>query len=172
MEQLAAFAFGIALLGGGYDLLTRKIPNWITFSGAAVGLAAQIYFSGFVGGLHSLWGMGVALLLFLPIYIFQYMGAGDVKLLMAVGAWLDGLAIFYVAVGAILVGALYAFVEILYRRRLLAVAKNTFSFLRSVFVPGLVVEKIKLDESRKFAFGICIALSTAIYIFLKHEGKI
>jgi prepilin peptidase CpaA len=172
MEQLGAIGFGFALLGGVYDLLTRRIPNWITFSGAALGLAAQIYLSGLVGGLHSLLGMGIALLLFLPIYVFQYMGAGDVKLLMAVGAWFNGVAVFYIAVGAILVGAVFAFFEIVFRGRLLAVAKNTFSFLRSVFVPGLVVEKLKVDESRKFAFGICIAIATALFIYLRHEGKL
>ncbi len=132
MEQLGAFAFACGLLGGVYDLLTKRIPNWITFGGAGLGFAMQIYYGGFPGALHSLLGMLVALLLFLPIYVFGYMGAGDVKLLMAVGAWLNGIHILYVAIGSILVGACYALGEIIWRGRLLAVVRNTYSFLRSV----------------------------------------
>jgi prepilin peptidase CpaA len=171
MEQLGPFAFACGLLGGVYDLLTRRIPNWITFGGAGLGLIVQIYYGGFPGALHSLLGMLVALLLFLPIHVFGYMGAGDVKLLMAVGAWLNGIQILYVALGSILVGAAYALVEIIIRRRFLAVVKNTYLFLRSVFVPGLVVEKLRVDD-RKFAFGICIAISTALWMYLRHEGRL
>lgn len=169
MEQLEAFAFGCGLLGGIYDLLTKRIPNWITFSGLGLGMAAQVYQFGWPGLMYSGAGIVVALLLFFPIYAFGYMGAGDVKLLMAVGAWLNGTSIAYVALGSILVGACYALIDILFRRRLLIVVRNTYSYLRSIFVPGLVVENLRVD-SRKFPFGICIAVSTALWIYLKHGG--
>lgn len=171
MEQLEAFAFGCGLFGGVYDLLTKRIPNWITFSGITLGIAAQVFQLGLPGLWQSFAGVLVALLLFFPIYAFGYMGAGDVKLLMAVGAFVNGTAILYIALGSILVGASYALVDICIRKRLFIVIKNTFSYLRSIFVPGLVVENLKVD-ARKFPFGICIAISTAIWIYFKHGGQL
>src|SRR5262245_35834880 len=129
MEQLS-FAFAIALLGGVHDLLTRRIPNWLTFSSLLLGLGVQAWLAGWPGLLAAGAGVGVGGLLFFPLFALGYMGAGDVKLLMAVGAWVGGRDCLHVAVLSVLLGAVYAFFEITYRGRLVAVAKNTYSFLR------------------------------------------
>lgn len=170
MEQLNAIAFALALFGGMHDLLTRRIPNWFTFPAMVAGLAAQAYFLGGAGLLDGLGGLALAFACFLPMYAFGYMGAGDVKLLMVVGAWMGVRACCNVMVASVLLGAAFALVEVIYRGRLLAVLKNTYSFLRSVFVPALVAERIKVDETRKFAFGVCIAGAVALVIYLGPAG--
>ena len=170
MEQLSAIALAIALVGGMHDLLTKKIPNWLTLPAMALGLLAQIWLGGWMGGLQALAGVAVAFALYFPVHFLGYMGAGDVKLLMAVGAWLGGRDCLHVAALAIVLGAAYALVEIIWHRRLLAVIRATYSFLRSIFVPVLVVEKLRLDENRKFAFGICVAGGVAGMIYLRHSG--
>jgi prepilin peptidase CpaA len=172
MEQLSAAAFAVSLLGGVHDLLTRRIPNWLTFPAMLIGVGAQAWVFGWAGALDGTLGLLLGFALYFPIYAFGYMGAGDVKLLMAVGAWLGWSGCFYVAVGAVLIGAAYALVEVAYRGRLLAVAVNIFKFLRALLLPGLVPEKLRLDESRKFAFGICLALAVAGVIFLRHSGRL
>lgn len=172
MEQLSSAAFALALVGGVHDLLTKKIPNWVTFTGVALGLIAQFWLLGLPGLLDGLLGFGLGFALYFPIYAFGYMGAGDVKLLMAVGAWVGWRGCLYVAAGAVLIGAVYALGEIIYRGRLLAVVKNTYSFLRALFVPGLLPEKLNVDHGRKFAFGICIAGAVAALIYLRHGGRL
>ena len=70
------------------DIRSRRIPNLLTF-GAAL---AAIVFHTFASGLDGLsaatfgWLLGVAM--FLPFFALGGMGAGDVKLLAALGAWL------------------------------------------------------------------------------------
>lgn len=176
MEQLSgtlsSAAFAISVLGGVHDLLTRRIPNWLTFPAAALGLAAQVWLAGFAGLLDGFLGLLLGFALFFPIYLFGHMGAGDVKLQMAVGAWLGWWLGLHVAVGAVILGAAYALVEIVFRGRLVAVVKNTYSFLRALLVPGLVVEKLKVDEKRKFAFGICIAGAVGVVIWMRHAGRL
>lgn len=172
MEQLGAAAFAFSLYGGVHDLLTRRIPNWLTFTGMLAGLIAQAWFFGLPGAADSALGILLGFALFFPIYAFGYMGAGDVKLLMAAGAFTGWNGCLHIAVISIVLGAAYALVEISYRGRLIAVVKNTYFFLRSVLVPGLVVEKLKVDENRKFAFGICIAGGVAIWIYLRHSGRL
>jgi prepilin peptidase CpaA len=172
MEQLSAAAFAVSLLGGVNDLLTRKIPNWLTFTAMAVGLAAQAWLMGTPGLLDGALGLGLGFALFFPVYALGYMGAGDVKLLMAVGAWVGWSDCLKIAVGSIVIGAAYALIEITLRGRLPAVIRSTYSFLRALLVPGLVAEKLKLDENRKFAFGICVALAVAGLIMLRHQGRV
>lgn len=172
MDQLSSAAFALALLGGVHDLLTKKIPNWLTFTGMALGLIAQFWLLGLPGALDGFLGLALGFALYFPIYAFGHMGAGDVKLLMVVGAWIGWRGCFHVAVGAVVIGAVYALAEIIYRGRLLAVVKNTYSFLRALLLPGLVAEKLKVDEGRKFAFGICIAGAVAALVYLRHSGRL
>lgn len=176
MEQLSgtlsSAAFAISLLGGVHDLLTRRIPNWLTFPAVALGLGAQAWVAGWGGLLDGFLGVLLGFALFFPIYALGHMGAGDVKLQMAVGAWLGWWLGLHVAVGAVALGAAYALVEVVFRGRLFAVIRNGWQFLRSLLVPGLVVEKLKVDEKRKFAFGICIAGAVAGVIWCVHTGKL
>ena len=70
------------------DLRTRRIPNVLTFGAAAAAVCFHIATRGVDGGVASVSGLvvGVALL-FVP-FALGSMGAGDVKLLGALGAWL------------------------------------------------------------------------------------
>lgn len=172
MEQLSSAAFAIGLLGGVHDLLTRRIPNWLTFPAMIAGLAAQLWFAGWAGLLSGVLGVAVGFALFFPIYASSYMGAGDVKLQMAVGAWMGWWLCLYVAFGAVMIGGAYALIEVIFRGRFTAVFRNGFSFLRALLVPGLVAEPLRVDKNRKFAFGVCIAAAVALVIFLQHEGRL
>lgn len=176
MEQLSGYfssaAFAVGIFGGVHDLLTRRIPNWLTFPAVGLGLAAQLWLAGWGGLLDGFLGLLVGFALFFPIYASGYMGAGDVKLQMAVGTWLGWKPCLYVAAGAVILGGAYALVEVICRGRFSAVFRNGYSFLRSVLVPGLEVERLKVDEKRKFAFGICIAGAVAAVIYLRHAGRL
>jgi prepilin peptidase CpaA len=70
------------------DVRTRKIPNNLTFPALLVGLAMHTALNGFDGTRSSLTGLLVAGAVLLPGWHFRWMGAGDVKLMAAVGAWL------------------------------------------------------------------------------------
>jgi prepilin peptidase CpaA len=176
MEQLSgtlsSAAFAIGIFGGVHDLFTRRIPNWLTFPAVALGLVAQVWIAGWAGLLDGFLGLALGFVLFFPIYAFGHMGAGDVKLQMAVGTWMGWKLCLYVAFGAVILGGLYALLEVIFRGRLRAVFRNGYSFMRSLLVPGLEVEKLKVDEKRKFAFGICIAGAVAAVIYLQHGGKL
>jgi prepilin peptidase CpaA len=72
-------------VGAVLDLRTKKIPNWLTFSLLAVGIAV----SGSIGDgwAFALYGAGVAFVLHFVLWQLGLEGAGDAKLMMAVGAF-------------------------------------------------------------------------------------
>lgn len=76
----------LVMAAGAYDLRSRRIPNWLNLSGIVLGFALQTFLFGKAGFLASASGLGVALLVYLPLYALRGMGAGDVKLMAAVGS--------------------------------------------------------------------------------------
>jgi prepilin peptidase CpaA len=101
-----------------------RVPNWITFPLVISGWiysAAAGYFSGdglFAGLGWSLFGTAVGLALLLPAYAIGGMGAGDVKLLAGVGAWLHGETTFYAFCLSAVVGGVLAIGMAAWRRSL------------------------------------------------------
>jgi prepilin peptidase CpaA len=77
---------GIALLAGIWDWRSRRIPNWLTLSGAALGIGLNGLLAGQPGVQASLLGLLVAMAIYVPLYLLRGMGAGDVKLMAALGA--------------------------------------------------------------------------------------
>src|SRR5580692_6343045 len=71
-----------------FDIRYRRIPNWLVLAGIIVGLAWNVYSSDHwsSGLLRSLKGLGLGFILYFPLYLIRARGAGDVKLLAAVGA--------------------------------------------------------------------------------------
>src|SRR5947209_11249935 len=78
------------------DLRSRRIPNWLTLSAAVIGLGLNLALGGAAGGLTAVLGLGLGLAMLLPFYLLRAVGAGDVKLLAALGALLGPTALVWV----------------------------------------------------------------------------
>jgi prepilin peptidase CpaA len=103
-----------------------RVPNWMTFPMVLTGIAYNVWTGGLGGLGESLWGTGVGLLCLLPLYAVGGMGAGDVKLMAGIGAWLGGPITFYAFCVSTVVGAVMAVLMVLYKR---AFAKHYANFL-------------------------------------------
>ena len=82
----------VVVIAAVYDVRYRRIPNWLTLSGVLLGLGlnwwvgSQLGADAGFGVLRALKGLGLAFVIYFPLYILRGMGAGDVKLMSAVGA--------------------------------------------------------------------------------------
>lgn len=93
-----------------YDLRTGRIPNKITFPCMLVGLAINTWCCGLVGLRDSFYGIAVGVLLLIIPFALGGMGAGDVKMLAAIGAINGSKFVFYVFLyGAVAGGAISLF---------------------------------------------------------------
>src|SRR5690242_11677682 len=80
---LIALVLGAAI----YDVRYRRIPNWLTVMGVAVGLLLNSFlYPGWPGLRLGLLGLAVAFGVYFVLYALRAMGAGDVKLMAAIGA--------------------------------------------------------------------------------------
>src|SRR5919206_2942519 len=118
MVLVPLLAAAVAGVAAWTDLRWRRIPNWLTLGTAILGLAVNVALAGGPGALTALLGLGLGLALLLPFYVLRAVGAGDVKLLAALGAVLGPQALVSVALYGAVVGGLMSAVILLGRGRL------------------------------------------------------
>ncbi len=76
----------LTFVAAAYDIRFRRIPNWLVLTGIAVGFASNTAASGWHGTAQAAQGLALGFALYFPLYLLRARGAGDVKLLAAVGA--------------------------------------------------------------------------------------
>lgn len=113
-----ATAAACALVGSVFDVKSRRIPNFITLPSILLGLAMHLAFGGWKQLLSSLAAGLICGAVFLLFYIAGGMGAGDVKLMAAVGCIAGMPHVSYLLVLTALSGGVMAVV--------LAVARGQF----------------------------------------------
>jgi len=106
MDVAAITALVVAAVACWTDLRTRRIPNVLTFGAAGAGLAFHVFVSG--NPLTALAGWITGVLLFSPLFLLRGMGAGDLKLLGALGAWLGPLMAFRIGLWSAVAGGVLA----------------------------------------------------------------
>ena len=146
-----------------FDIRTERIPNWLVAAGTVVALTFHAVISGASGLLTSVGGLFIALAILLPFYIAGAMGAGDVKLMAAVGAF-TGVHLALLVVGLALgVGGLEAIAILVLRgagrqtwERYRQMGKTIFATGRIVYIPPG-----QGDAARdSFPFAIAVGVGT------------
>ena len=118
-----------ALLGAYFDVISRRIPNRLTYPAIVLGLALRAVCLGWRGLGSGLLGLLLCGGLFFLLFVIGAMGGGDVKLMATVGAWVGfGHAATALAVCAIAGGVIAMGYVVLYKR-----FKTTFSNIASIF---------------------------------------
>ena len=152
------------------DVRTRRIPNALTFGA----MATALLFHGATGGWSGLtssilgWALGAAI--FFPIFALRGMGAGDVKLLAAVGAWLGPSDVFRVALITAVAGGILGLLIALLHGYLATALRNLWNLFTHWRVVGpRPLPAVTLEGSRgpRLAYAIPIAIGTVVTLWLK-----
>ena len=125
----STLALAIILIAAVWDIRTRRIPNWLTLTALVLGLALHAW--------QGTWreaGLGclLAVVIYLPLFLAGGRGAGDVKLMAALGLILGPTIWIQLFVLTAFIGALWALILVIAKRRFLKTLKNIFSILRSL----------------------------------------
>lgn len=170
MDASSVAALVVAGIGAAIDLRTRRIPNFLTFGGAVAALAYHTYFSGVTGLGQSAAGWATGVALFLPMFLIGGMGAGDVKLLGAVGAWLGPGAAFWSGIYSAFAGGVLGLIVGARHRYLRQAFRNVWGLIGFWRVAGVQpVPGMTLGDAvgPRLAYGVAIATGTAVAVFVR-----
>jgi prepilin peptidase CpaA len=155
----------VALTAAWTDWRTRRIPNWLTVPALALGIGANALAAGWPGAKASLEGAGLAMVILLPLVLMRGLGAGDWKLMAALGALL-GPYLFLVALfTSLCVSALMGVVHQVRSGQMMTTLRNLVVLVRGVFSFGFRSHtEISLDNPKllKLPFGVAAAIATVI----------
>jgi prepilin peptidase CpaA len=155
----------VAAVIDGYKL---KVPNWLTFPLVLSGWVFGAVSGGWPGLGESLLGTVVGLALLLPLYAVGGMGAGDVKLLAGVGAWVGATTTFYAFCVSAVIGGVIALGMVLWRRSWRHHKDQLITIVNEMVTIGNPTELATIAAARKSSmlllpYGIPIAIGSIAY---------
>ena len=155
----------LSLVAGWTDLRSRRIPNWLTVPGAAVGIALNTVLNGKAGLKASLLGMLLGLGLLLPFVLLNSLGAGDWKFAGALGAFTGPSALIDVLIASVFVACAMALVLVIYHQRLMETLRNIGHILVSLVTFRLPGTHVTLDNPNalKIPKGVALAITVVLY---------
>ena len=140
-QILLSLAFAVPIFFGAIacvsDLRFRKIPNWIAVVLAVTALPFHAWMGGGQGVLWCLGGLAVGFGILLVVHLIGGAGAGDVKFMGGVGAWIGPYHVFMVYVLSVILVAAIALIMLI--GRLVRPAETT---------PATQTDKSKGNESK------------------------
>ena len=159
INVLLMFALTVAAI---HDAKYRKIPNIITYSVIIVALACHAWQSGFGGFLFSLQGTLLGMALLILFYLTGKMGAGDVKLMGAVGSVLGPAGVFKAFLFAAIVGGIYAIIILMTRGHVLDTIRRMWLSLKLTVLTHRPIAPDEGSASPVLCYGIAIAIGTSL----------
>ena len=177
MTQLAIIPFFVVACVGCVvavtDVRAFRVPNAVTYPFVLAGLA----YHGLTGGLGglgmSLLGMAVGFAVLLLLHILGAVGAGDVKLMAGVGAWLGAFSAIYLFAIAAAATAVYSVVVLTMRQGVLGIFVTTYiqvtqigTLIRHLGEEERVEAVVKLPDCRKrlVPFAAMVALGGIVML--------
>jgi len=170
---VVAVLLAMVLAAAVYDVRYRRIPNWLTLAGVLAGVALNGFLDQGRPGLFvsSLLGLAMAFGVYFVLYALRAMGAGDVKMMAAVGAivgWRDWFGIFIITA---MIGGIMALILVAMRGRVKKTLWNV-AFILSELKGGrpAYMRREELDVKNPKALGLphgaVIAVGTVFFLAL------
>ena len=166
----------LLFLSASTDIFYKRILNVFTYPAVIIALSYHFINNGAGGLLFGVSGLMIGIGLWIVPYLMGGMGAGDAKLMGAVGCILGPKGVFNASVLIAIFGGLYAVSIIL--------INGKFQYIKDFILRQLITVKTclytghfvmigpaaKIGEMPRLRYGVAIALGTLTYIFLVFSG--
>lgn len=157
-----------------FDITDHRIPNALILAGILAGLALHVLspagygflsvVPGGLGPLGALQGLAIGGAVMLPLYIFRVMGAGDVKLMAAVGAILGPADVVPAILGTFIAGGAVSLATAWYLGRVGQMVRNIVTMLQlAIFklpLGRLPVVEVPMESVGRTPYGVAVAIGT------------
>jgi len=134
-----------------------------------IGLTFFSLTSGLAGFFYSMGGLFLGLALLIVFYLVGGMGAGDVKLMAAVGSLLGPQGVFQAFIGTALVGGIYALLILAAKGYLMDTLKRFGLMLKTFFMTKkfIYIPPTREEKAPLLCYGVAISLGTMSSIFYR-----
>jgi prepilin peptidase CpaA len=178
MTAESLFMAGALIVAGAgciTDVMTRRIPNKLTYLGMLVAIAGRFALQGW----H---GLGVAIVggllaggAFLVFFLVHAMGAGDVKLITAVGCFAGAGAAIEIVLASAIAGGIFAIIYSLWQGRLRTVLVNSGRLIKFHVAAGVEVHptlNLSNPTAARMPYGVAIAAGVlySVLAFYRRGG--
>ena len=164
--------FALLAIAIWFDIKSRRIPNWVVLTGLIASFCIAVIFDG--TGLTA-WGLGLVtgLTVFFPLYLFRAMGAGDVKLMAMIGAFVGPLSAIGVALTSLVAGGLLAIAVAIFTGAF-TLMMNNVKFMLTGALMKVILSGAGVSEDPVSAgsvpYAVAISAGTITYLLLVHLG--
>lgn len=163
------------LLASWNDYRTHRVPNWLNAALAAAGIAAQGWVWGWAGVGQALGGMAVGFALLFGLWLMRGMGAGDVKFMAAIGAWLGPQMTLYAVAAGGIVGGILAIAMIIARGKWRETGTNFGVLLTKMSSVRTALSEFGsvgslAGQAGVMPYAIPLTIGTGLVVLTKYSG--
>ena len=174
MTGLWSLSLLACLLGSALwcDIASRRIPNWLVGAGLLAGLGVSFLTPSGIGPGSSLLGAVAGFAFLLPLYLLRAMGAGDVKLMAAVGAFLGPLPVVGAALLTFVSGGVLSLIVALWSKSMSRVLNNLRLMGMVAFTgraAGVALRDV--ETTGRLPYALAIAVGTGLQLWLATQGS-
>jgi prepilin peptidase CpaA len=167
--SLALVLAALVLTAAAWDLKSRRIPNWLSLAGMICGISLNWFLYGLSGLKESAEGLVTAFGVYFVLYLARAMGAGDVKLMAAVGSFVGPGDWFFIFLITAVIGGLIALVVLAWRKRLRKTLDNVFFIVAEMMhfrAPYMGREELSVKSQKAITLphGAVIGLGCILFI--------
>jgi prepilin peptidase CpaA len=161
---LALLVIGASVI----DVRTQRIPNRLVVSGAVLGFLTQVLAPGQGAWASSLGGIAVGMAVLVPMYVLRAMGAGDVKMMGMVGAFVGPAGVLAVALLTFFAGGVLALAVAVRKGAVRQLFQNLRTMLFGAVVNVAAGGPAGFDAPAvsvgRLPYGLAIAVGTLGYL--------
>lgn len=163
-------AFAVVTVAAAIDWNSRRIPNALTFPVALAALVANGLVGGWIGLGASALGLAFGLAFFLVLMALGAMGAGDVKLMAALGALVGVLNIFWIGLFTAVMGGLLVVFYSLGHRSLPRLFHRTGTLVKTMVLTGRMPKAEELSAKREDYMPYALAIALGVVAQYLYRG--
>ena len=159
----------LALVTSVTDIRTRRIPNWAVVAGFAAGILGNVYASGWLGLRTALLGFLCGFALYLPLYLLQGRGGGDLKLMAAMGAITGYPNFLFLFLFTSILGGIFAVGYLLVRGGLQRALSNVVYIVKELLLfrpPSLGRPELSVENAKALTMPHAVVAAIGVLLFL------